>query len=721
MYCPAPAGTGRRLPDGGRTGQIPESPPRHLGRICLHMHISPHHSMTPRQRRRRARAIERSLPRVPDAGANFGYRAVELPPGTRVLPPLARGDQGISPSERRQADRVISSLLRAGGVNWVATYRPDTGLYELIGRRGTVRWQRLATPDGHVAYQVHSIDGENPVPSVDGRTLTTLEEEVAAAGGTGKPVPESRTSYPDILQRLSQLWDDKNAPDLVYIPSGAGDPNHPGAGSHGIPDATQSRAPLIIAGPGVRQGEVVDSLVKNVDVAPTVAEYLGVRPIIGTNASGVGKAQMLKWQDGSSIASAIGDARVGASVHGAAQRAVVFVLDGASQTVMMDEVRKGHLPNIARLMRMGVTMRNGSISDYPTVTWANHNSLMTGASPGHSGLINNSWYNRDTGTEQLITDGGQQNGLRTGRLMNPQVETIYEAVRRTFGKEATSLALNQPSGRGATISILDLAGIGKLVANLPGILMRYREGQKTSMDQKANANGEYHTVSWQDNIAIAIAQTMWKKRNPPKLTVFELALTDTMGHINGPQSPQSRTAMQEADRNVGRMLDEVQRQGYMGSTMFVLTADHGMEHQSTDPKELGGWYDALRTSGVKTVESTRFVYIKNVQWSVHGATPQAGTTSTVAVRVINDDQRGDGVRPAVAGASVRISDGRGHTWVGHTDATGVAHVEVSPADAGSLTVKITHPGFTEEAGTIPVTGSASGSAHPVKRARPRRR
>jgi hypothetical protein len=152
--------------------------------------------------------------------------------------------------------------------------------------------------------------------------------------------------------------------------------------------------------------------------------------------------------------------------------------------------------------------------------------------------------------------------------------------------------------------------------------------------------------------------------------------------------------------------------------MFVVTADHGMEHGYTDPKKLGGWFDALRTSGVKTVESTRFVYVKNVRFDIHGEQPRAGATSSVAVRVINDDVNDRGFRPAVAGAKVVLTDDDGNRYEGFTDAGGVAHVQVSPAHAGELRVKITHPAFTTERTAIPVAG-ADGVL--PKRRRPARR
>lgn len=672
------------------------------GAAGVRIHAHPHAGGDPRRRGRRTHVGMRAGAAPPLAAAppTYGYRPAALPPGSVPLGPLEPGDQGISRSERTHADRAIRSLFTAPGVQWIATYRHDTGLYEISGRDGTLRFERWRTPDGRLVFRVHSIDGHDPIPGTDGRVLATLEEEIAAAGGPGRPVRPDLATYPDLLQRVAQLFDDRHAPDFVYIPFPGGDPNHPGAGSHGIPDITQSRAPLIMAGPGILPGTRVDMPVKNVDVAPTVAEFLGIAPIVGRNAAGAPAVQLLRWQDGHSLAGAVTGAASGARPYGSARRAVVFVLDGAGQTVMFDEIRKGNLPNIARIVAAGATFRNGSISDYPVVTWSNHNSIVTGASPGRHGIINNSWFDRDTSTERLITDGSILNSLRTGRLVDPKVETLYEAVRRTFGRRAVTAALNQPSGRGATMSTLDLTGLGLLAHAALGTVTRFLSGRRHAMDPRFQSDKEYRTASIKDNLAASIGGALFARRRPPKLAVFEFTLTDNQGHHHGPQHERARAALQEADRNVGRVLGDMGRRGLLGETLFVVTADHGMEHQSMTGT--GGWKQALKRSGVKTVESTRFVYVRNVDVSVRGPSPRAGVTAPMAVIVSDDDTNADGSRRAVAGATVTVTDPSGRRWTATTGPDGVARLDVTPSRAGEMQVDVTHADFTRERSFIDV-------------------
>lgn len=629
----------------------------------------------------------------------FGYRVEPIPPGTVSLPPMKHVDQGISLTEEKYSQAVEQGLFEAPGVQFLATYRASTGLYEIRARDGIMRFERLKTPDGRVIFRIDSIEGKIPISNTDGTIANTLAEEVRLAGGPFKPVTAENTSYPDILRRISQLFDSPKSPDMVYIPWSKADPNHPGTGSHGIPDITQSRAPLFMSGPGIRAGgEAVDKLVKVEDIAPTIAQFLGIKPILGRNSAGVPTMQFLKWQDGHSVASSIADARAGAEPYGTAERAVVFVLDGANHQVLMDELEKGNLPNIKRLYDRGVRFKYGHLAEYPTVTYANHTSITTGASPGHTGVPNNSWFERLTQKEQLITDGSQFNAFRTGRHGDSQSETLYEAVARSFPGSDT-VALNEPSGRGSTVGTLEMTGYSKILRHGFGIIKNMMWGKKHVTDPVYGKEKEWKKTSTQDNLGVAIGRAMMGTKNPPKLSVFELSISDTFGHYDGPQSERSRAAMQECDRQIGALLSDMDKKGLTEKTMFVLTADHGMEHQSLNKNELGGWKEALKRlsdNGVKTVESTRFVYIKNVLLKLMGPQPRVGVSSQLAVQVFNDDTDKNGNHFPIANAKVKFTDASGNVISTITDANGIARLQISPGAAGAAQVEVVHPDFTVE-------------------------
>lgn len=301
--------------------------------------------------------------------------------------------------------------------------------------------------------------------------------------------------------------------------------------------------------------------------------------------------------------------------------------------------------------------------------------------------------------------------------MNPNVETLYEAVERSF-PGARTMAINQPSGRGADISILDLTGIPTLLGNVASIAVNFLRGRSALNADLVKTNPEWKSNSRMDGAAIAIAETFWAKDDAPKLGVVELTLADNRGHMLGPHHPEARLALQQVDRQIGRVLDTLEKRGIADSTAIVVTSDHGMGTQDTDVSKVGGWFDALdraAADGARTKESTRFVYVRSVDWKIDGDVPAIGTTGELSISVVNDDADASGSQPAIPGATVTVTDGAGGEWIAVTDANGRVRLPISPK-AGPLRVQIQHVDYSRELGTIPVPGPATGPLRgPIRR------
>lgn len=593
--------------------------------------------------------------------------ALSQPAVQVVVPPLRLDDQGISAAEAPHAARVMARLFTAPNVDMLVTYDQVTGEYELRSRTGAVRWRRMRTAEGALSYVVTKREGVDPTPSMDPRALATLEQELAASGNPQRSVPRARNSYPRLFERLTQLFDNPRAPDIAIIPTPGGDAHHAGGGSHGVPDVVQSRAPLIVTGPGFRPGAVDDAIIGLEDLAPTMAQMLGVSKIDGTDASGVRKQQYLRWQDGKSFA------RTGVAQ---AERGIIITVDGLSQTAMLDEIAKGGLPNFARLMRMGTTFRNGALAQYPSVTWPNHHTIVMGASPGHTGIVNNTWYERDTQEERVIVSELRSHVIRTAKHLDPQVETLYEAVNRTY-PGALTLAVNQPAGRGATVSTLDLAGLGDLARRLPAIVAdtsRYLRTRDRA-DQTGGLKDVFKTA--QDAAGAAMMRSYYGSGTAPKLTVLEFSQVDTASHDHGPHSVEARSAMRTIDAYLGSLFTLLDSRGLTASTAIMLTADHGMEAQDIPAEEHSiedDWktaLDAAAADGDATIESTRFVYLRTMRL----ATTAIGSMQRVTVE--DDDRDPGGAVRFIEHASVVIRDATGREVRGATGANGQVDLDVA--------------------------------------------
>jgi hypothetical protein len=267
------------------------------------------------------------------------------------------------------------------------------------------------------------------------------------------------------------------------------------------------------------------------------------------------------------------------------------------------------------------------------------------------------------------------------------------------------MAINQPSGRGADISVLDLTGFGSIFANVAQLGVNFLRDRMQS-DKEYEGREGWKSEALKDSFATAMGEVFWSKKDPPKLGVFEFTLADSRGHLVGPHTDDARRGLAEIDRKVGKVLDTLEKRGIAGSTAIVLTADHGMEHQDRDVSKLGGWFEALdraAADGARTKESTRFVYVRSVQWGVEGPVPRAGTSGVLALRVRNDDANERGIRPGIAGATVTIRDAGGGTWTAVTDADGLVRLPISPK-RGPLQVQVEHVDFSRERGSIPLPG-----------------
>jgi hypothetical protein len=278
---------------------------------------------------------------------------------TPVLPERLAG-QGLDLHQYESGDRAIHILLTdatAGPhTDLVITYRD--GAYEVWAQRGMIRFQRFLAPAGGFDYRVVEQIGENPIANQDRKALATIEEELAASKASGFPGIEANTayvepqhnSYPFAYERIAQLFDSPNAPDLAVNPRAWTFGRQPG--QHGALDAIHARSPLVFSGPGIKRGELTDAPSRQVDVAPTIAKLCGLPLIDGMDVTGrtssergVAPDVYVKRQDGRVLDEIIdGDAR--------AERAYIFLLDGLSNTELKYRLAEDPdaMPNLRRLI-----------------------------------------------------------------------------------------------------------------------------------------------------------------------------------------------------------------------------------------------------------------------------------------------------------------------------------------------------------------------------------
>lgn len=606
-----------------------------------------------------------------------------------AIGPERPGGQGLDHHQEESGNLAIWKLLTSeDGQAWtdiVATYRRDhagSGAYEAWSRRGMVRWIRRYAPRGGYEYEVVEVVGDNPLERQDPRALATFAEELAAGRDPSDParafIEPERVTYPFAYERLSQLFDSPNAPDLVVNPKPYAYGRQPG--QHGALDVVQSRAPLIFSGPGVRRGVVVDAWARHVDIAPTAARLLGFPLIDGKDVTGRTSSERgvppdvyFRRQDGTVIEAVLdgGSARP--------ERLYIFLLDGFSQTALLrlldDEPEA--IPNLARLVRAGAMLRYGSITNFPSITWPSHNTIGTACWGGHHDIVNPAYYLRDR--RETVTPQGQQ--FDTAKYLAPGVETIFEAAHRVFGawdgrRGALTASINEPCCRGADHASLER----RLIGDRDELKRMTAETEHEINPRWAAELQEFghHISGLVDNRGLAQARQLILDPSHPVPTVVyhELSLPDSAAHDYGPHHEGARAAYVETDRRIGHVLQALEVRGALESTLFVVTSDHGMAAQDVTLRANPARIPERDGMAATTCEPC--IYLHDLAVDVEVA--HDGRTARFAVCA--NDPGADGEPVPIEAADILVTDHQdGVVARTRTDQEGMAGVAI-PAELG---------------------------------------
>ncbi|MCG6117283.1 MAG: ectonucleotide pyrophosphatase/phosphodiesterase [Aquimonas sp.] len=181
---------------------------------------------------------------------------------------------------------------------------------------------------------------------------------------------------------------------------------------------------------------------------------------------------------------------------------------------------------------------------YPTLTFPNHYTVVTGLHPDRHGIIHNSMSDPDLGRFGLHLRDAVGDG-------------------RWWGGEPIWLTAQRQGLRAATLfwpgSEADIQG------ERPDEWLPY-DGRKSHEDRVDRVLG------W-------MAQP--QAQRPHFMTLYFEAV-DSMGHAHGPGTPQVRAAIAAVDAALARLLDGLEALGQRGMVNMLITSDHGMTWLDTD-------------------------------------------------------------------------------------------------------------------------------------------
>jgi predicted AlkP superfamily pyrophosphatase or phosphodiesterase len=199
-------------------------------------------------------------------------------------------------------------------------------------------------------------------------------------------------------------------------------------------------------------------------------------------------------------------------------------------------------PHLRELMRTGVSAR-GLIPVYPSNTFPNHYSIVTGLYPSHHGIVNNHLFDPTIGAFFHYN---------RGESAHDDQWWLGEPIWVTAAKQGRKSACAFWPGSEAQI-----------------------KGTRPTFWQPFN-----YKIPFEQRLAELVG---WMKLAPdqrPAVVTFYLEETNSAGHNFGPDSPELAAAVALLDGRVGDILSRLRAEGVTPNV--VVVSDHGMTPCSPD-------------------------------------------------------------------------------------------------------------------------------------------
>jgi alkaline phosphatase D len=221
------------------------------------------------------------------------------------------------------------------------------------------------------------------------------------------------------------------------------------------------------------------------------------------------------------------------------QHYVVLVsLDG----FRWDYARRDRAEHLLALGRHGVWAPEGMLPSYPSLTFPNHFTIVTGLYPEHHGLVANSFYDPARNARysmsdpKAVTDGSWYSGAPLWSLAESQ--GMHAAILLWPGSEA------------------EIAG--------------FRPTWYAHFDAKTEASPE----ALQARIDNVVALLDLAPEDRPHFIAIYYSEPDHEGHEFGPDAAETRKAVLKMDAEIGKLKAALDKTGL--SIDLVVVSDHGM-------------------------------------------------------------------------------------------------------------------------------------------------
>jgi predicted AlkP superfamily pyrophosphatase or phosphodiesterase len=237
----------------------------------------------------------------------------------------------------------------------------------------------------------------------------------------------------------------------------------------------------------------------------------------------------------------------------AAQQAKHYVILVSLDGFRYDYAQEYDAKNLAALGARGASAPSGMIPAYPSITFPNHYTIVTGLYPEHHGIVGNAFY--DPTRKQAYS------------YHDPQAE----ADGKWYGGTPLWVLAEQQGMRAACFfwpgSEADIQGVR------PSYYMKY--DSKYPNDKRVE-----QVLAWLQ---------LPPEQRPHFITLY-FSDTDSAGHAHGPDSPEEAAAVREVDKEIGNLEAGLAKLNL--PVDVIVLADHGMIKVEGDWINLDQYFDA---------------------------------------------------------------------------------------------------------------------------------
>jgi predicted AlkP superfamily pyrophosphatase or phosphodiesterase len=249
-------------------------------------------------------------------------------------------------------------------------------------------------------------------------------------------------------------------------------------------------------------------------------------------------------------------------------RCVVLIsVDGLANFYLDDP--QADLPTIRQLAEDGAQV-NGLVASFPTVTWPNHTTLVTGTPPALHGVLGNNYLDRDSGTKiALIPDP------LFDKDQIVQVPTIYDAAHDAGLATAGIIWPATRNARTLDWTVPDMAGDEAWSTyGTPGWLEELRSAQIPIERHGAWCRDSGGGGVMRDWLYTRLAKQLFET-HPPNLMLIHLIEVDHVQHKYGPRTPEAYWSVRFADDRVRDIVEAARESEFGENVTIIVASDHG--------------------------------------------------------------------------------------------------------------------------------------------------